>query len=150
VSKPFYVLLTMICLIGSDGAKTSDLNDKDLEKMQGAWHAVAGETKGTPSEPDTLKKFKLVVKKDSYTVKVGDEDHVSAKVKLRAGKEPKELDIVLETGPIYKGIYEINGDTLKMCMVLSSDDDSERPKEFRSDENSNTAFFTWERTPSPD
>ena len=86
-----------------------------------------------------------MVKKDSYTVKVGGEDHVSAKLVLRAGKEPKEVDVVLETGPVYKGIYEIEGDTFKMCLVLSSDDDSERPKEFKSDEDSNTAFFTWER-----
>jgi uncharacterized protein (TIGR03067 family) len=146
VSKPFYLLLALGCLIGSDDIKTSDQNDKDLEKMQGTWHAIAGEIKGTPSESDALKKFKLVVKNKSYTVKVSGEDHVSANLALRAGKDPKEVDIVLETGPVYKGIYEIEGDTLKICLVLSSDDDSERPKEFKTDEDSNTASFTWERT----
>jgi uncharacterized protein (TIGR03067 family) len=146
VSKPFYVLLAFSCLISSTGAKPSDQSDKDREKMQGTWHAVAVEVKGTPSEPDAVKKFKLVVKKDSYTVTVNGEDHVSAKLVLRAGKDPKEMDIVLETDPVYKGIYEIEGDTLKICLVLSSDDDSKRPKEFKTDEDSNTALFTWERT----
>jgi uncharacterized protein (TIGR03067 family) len=56
------------------------------------------------------------------------------------------VDIVLETGPVYKGIYELEADTLKICFVLSSDDDSERPKEFKTDEDSNTGLFSWERT----
>jgi uncharacterized protein (TIGR03067 family) len=86
------------------------------------------------------------VKNDSYTVKTSGKEHVSAKLVLRADKEPKEMDIVLETDPVYKGIYEIDGDTLKICLVLSSDDDSKRPKEFKSEEDSNTALFTWERT----
>jgi uncharacterized protein (TIGR03067 family) len=146
VSKPFYILLAFFCLIGSDDAKTSDQSKKDLEKMQGTWHAIAGEDKGTPIDADALKKFELVVKNDSYTVKTSGKEHVSAKLVLRADKEPKEMDIVLETDPVYKGIYEFDGDTLKICLVLSSDDDSNRPKEFKSDEDSNTALFTWERT----
>ncbi len=146
MSKPFYILLALGCSIGSDDAKTSDKSKKDLEKMQGTWHAIAVEVKGTPSDADAVKKFELVVKKDSYTVKTSGEDHVSAKLVLRADKEPKEMDIVLDTDPVYKAIYEIDGDTLKICLVLSSDDDSKRPKEFKSEEDSNTALFTWERT----
>jgi hypothetical protein len=65
VSKLFYTLLALVCLIGSDDAKTTDQSKQDLEKMQGSWHAVAGEFKGTTSEPDHIKKFKLVVKDDS-------------------------------------------------------------------------------------
>jgi uncharacterized protein (TIGR03067 family) len=146
VSKLFYILLALGCLIGSDDDKTSDQSKKDLEKMQGTWHAITVEVKGTPSDADAVKKFELVVKNDSYTVKTSGKEHVSAKLVLRADKDPKEMDIVLETDPVYKGIYEIDGDTLKICLVLSSDDDSKRPMEFKSEENSNTALFTWERT----
>lgn len=146
MSKPSYILLALGCLIGSDDAKTSYQSKKDLKKMQGTWHAIAVEVKGTPSDADALKKFELVVKNDSYTVKTSGKEHVLAKLVLAADKEPKEMDIVLETDPVYKGIYEIDGDTLKICLVLSSDDDSKRPKEFKSEEDSNTALFTWERT----
>lgn len=146
MSKPSYILLALGCLIGADDAKTSAQSNKDLEKMQGTWHAIAVEVKGTPSDADTVKKFELVVKDDSYMMKVDGKDHVSAKLVLAADKKPKEMDIVLETDPIYKGIYELDGDTLKICLVLSSDDDSKRPKEFKSEADSNTALFTWERT----
>jgi uncharacterized protein (TIGR03067 family) len=146
MSKPSYILLALGFLMGSDDAKTSDQSKKDLKKMQGTWHATTVEVKGTPSDADALKKFELVVKNDSYTVKTGGKEHVSARLVLAAEKEPKEMDIVLDTDPVYKGIYEIDGDTLKICLVLSSDDESKRPKEFKSAEDSNTALFTWERT----
>jgi uncharacterized protein (TIGR03067 family) len=94
----------------------------------------------------SLKEIKLIVKKDDYRVKVDGTDHVSAKLVLRADKKPKELDLVLETGPVYKGIYEIDGNTLKICLSLSSDADSERPGEFESKEGSSIALFTWART----
>jgi hypothetical protein len=42
--------------------------------------------------------------KDDFSVKVNGEDHVSAKLVLRADKKPKELDLVQETGPTYKGV----------------------------------------------
>jgi uncharacterized protein (TIGR03067 family) len=126
-------------------AKKADQSKKDLDDMQGNWHAVALEVKGTPSGEDAIKKIKFILKKDDYSVKVDGKDHVSAKLVLRAEKKPKELDLVQETGPVYKGIYEMDGDTLKICLCLSSDADSERPKEFKSAEDSNTALFSWHR-----
>ena len=110
----------------------ADQSKKDLDDMQGNWHAVALEVKGMPSGDDAIKKFKLIVKSDDYSVKVNGKNHVSAKLVLRAQKKPNELDLVQETGPVYKAIYEIDGDTLKICLCLSSDADSERPKEFMS------------------
>jgi uncharacterized protein (TIGR03067 family) len=140
------VLLVLGLLIGADDAKRSDQSKKDLDQMQGEWLAVAMETKGVFRGAEELKKLKLIVKKDIFAVKLDNKDHVSAKLVLRADKKPKELDLVQETGLVYKGIYEIDGDKFKICVSLNSDADSERPKEFKSEEDSSTALFTWERT----
>jgi uncharacterized protein (TIGR03067 family) len=145
MSKRLCVLLILGFLIGAAEAQKADQSKKDLENMQGNWHAVALEVKGMPSGDDAIKKFKLIVKRDDYSVKVNGKNHVSAKLVLRAEKKPNELDLVQETGPVYKGIYEIDGDTLKICLCLSSDADSERPKEFKSEEDSNTGVFRWQR-----
>jgi uncharacterized protein (TIGR03067 family) len=144
MSKRLSVLLALGFLTGAGGAPQADRSKKDLDHMQGSWQAVALEVKGTPGGADVVEKLKLIVKKDHYAVKANGKDHVSAKVVLRAGKKPKELDLVQETGPVYKGIYEIDGDTLKICLSLSSD--AGRPKRFATEEGSNTALFTWERT----
>jgi uncharacterized protein (TIGR03067 family) len=145
MSRRLGILLVLGLLTGADDAKP-DPNKKDLEQMQGTWHAVAMETNGTRGGADEVKKFTLSVKKDGLTIKVNGEDHVSAKLVLTVNKKPKELDLVQETGPVYKGIYEVDGDTLKLCFNLSSDDDAERPKEFKAEEDSHSALFTWKRT----
>jgi uncharacterized protein (TIGR03067 family) len=146
MSKRLCVLVILGFLIGADDAKKSDQSKKDLDQIQGNWHVVAMETNGMRGGADEVKKLTLIVKKDDYSVKVNGEDHVSAKLVLRADKKPKELDLVLETGPVHKGIYEIDGDKFKICVSLSSAADSERPKEFKTKEDSDTALFTWERT----
>jgi len=145
MSKRLGVFLILGFLIGADDAKPSDQSKKDLDQMQGNWHMTAMTVKGKSHGAEEIKKFKLIVKKDVYCVQVDGKDHVSAKLVLRADKKPKEVDLGLETGPIYKGIYEIDGDTLKMCLNLSSDADSERPKEFASEADSPMALFTWQR-----
>ena len=145
MSKRLCVLLILGFLISAAEPQKPDQSKKDLDAMQGNWRAVAVEAKGMPSGEDAIKKFKLIVKKDDYSVKVNGKDHVSAKLMLKADRKPKELDLVQETGPVYKGIYEIDGDTFKICICLSSDADSERPKEFKSGEDSNTALFSWQR-----
>jgi uncharacterized protein (TIGR03067 family) len=145
MSKRLCVLLVCGFLAGADGAAKSDQNKKDLDQMQGKWQAVALDFKGTARGPEVTKKLQLVVKKDQYTIKQSDKDHVSAKLVLGASRKPKELDLVLDTGPVYKGIYEMDGDTLKVCLCLSSDAVSQRPTEFKGDEDANTALFTWTR-----
>jgi uncharacterized protein (TIGR03067 family) len=145
MSKRFGVFLILGFLLGADDAKPTDQSKKDFEQMQGNWLATAMTVKGKSHGAEQIKKFKLIVKKDDYCVQVDGKDHVSAKLVLRADKKPKEMDLVLETGPVYKGIYEIDGDTIKMCVTLSSDADSERPKEFASEADSPMALFTWQR-----
>ena len=146
MSKQLGVLLVLGFLLGADEAKQSGQSKKDLDQMQGNWQAAAVTVKGRSHGAEGVKEIKLIVKKEEYRVQVGGKDHVSAKLVLRADKKPKEVDLVLETGPVYKGIYEIDGDTLNVCLSLSSDADSERPKELRSELGSPTALFSWQRT----
>ena len=89
----------------------------------------------------------MIVNKDEFAVKLDGADHVSGKLVLRPNKKPKEVDLVQETGPVYKGIYEIDGQRLKMCVCISSDADSQRPKDLTTNEDSENVFMTWERTP---
>jgi len=139
------ILVIFGFLIAADDAKNPGDNKNDLDQMQGKWHAIAIEGQGKAKGADEIKKFTLEVKKDDFSVKVNGQDHVSAKVVLRADKKPKELDLVQETGPTYKGIYEIDTDRFKICVSVSSDADAERPKEFRTEEDSSKAYMTWER-----
>jgi uncharacterized protein (TIGR03067 family) len=147
MQKCLSVLLVCGFLIWAGDGQKPDQGKGDLDQMQGNWHAVAMEGKGKAKSADDVKKFQLIVNKDAFTVKLDGADHLSGKLVLRADKKPKQVDLVQETGPLYKGIYEINGQRLKMCVCISSDADSERPKNLATKEDSENACITWERTP---
>jgi uncharacterized protein (TIGR03067 family) len=52
--------------------------------------------------------------------------HQSSRYTLDASKRPRQIDVVFG-GKSCKGIYEIKGDTLRLCHTLEQD---ERPKDF--------------------
>jgi uncharacterized protein (TIGR03067 family) len=146
MGKQFSVLLILCFLFGADDATNPSRSQKDLDQMQGAWHAVAMEAKGMRKGADEVKNFTLLVKKDDFSVKVNGEDHLVAKLVLRTDKNPKELDLD-QAGAVHKGIYAIDGDKFKICINLSSEADAARPKEFKTaEEESHTALVRWERT----
>jgi uncharacterized protein (TIGR03067 family) len=145
MAKQFSVLLILCFLVGADDATKPDRSKKDLDQMQGAWHAVAIEAKGMRKGADEIKNFTLLVRKDDFSVKVNGEDHLAAKLVLRVDKKPKELDLV-QAEAVHKGIYEIDGAKFKMCVNLSSEADAARPKEFKTEEDAHTALVRWERT----
>ena len=79
-----------------------------------------------------MKALSLVIKGDTYTVMVGDVVDKGT-TKRDASKTPKTIDIVGTEGPnkgkTILGIYELNGDTLRVCYDLSG---KGRPAEFKT------------------
>src|SRR5262245_24750630 len=89
-------------------------DDKDAEALQGAWLPSKAELGG---KDFPAKNFKLEVKGDAYTVTAESPD--KGTVKLNTSAKPKEMDITGTDGPnkgkTFKAIYELDGDTLRVC-----------------------------------
>jgi uncharacterized protein (TIGR03067 family) len=100
--------------------------DADQEKLQGKWTVESFEYNGNPVE--RMKDATREIKDGKYTLtpKVGDV--IEGTIKLDPDKKPKTIDLDVN-GNILKGIYELDGDALKLCYNLS---DGERPTEFAS------------------
>jgi uncharacterized protein (TIGR03067 family) len=136
------VLCASFAVFGISAAIAADSKD-DLKAMQGTWRPTSGESAGKAMASDVLKKTKLVIKDNKYTVTVGeDPDHGT--LKIDASRMPKTMDIV-STGGANKGrrilaIYEIDGDTMKICYDLSG---KVRPKEFKTAPGSQLFFATY-------
>lgn len=121
----FGVLLAMTTTLAAQ-------DKKELEKLAGKWQPTMmqmGETK-TPSEQ--LKQITLTIDGEKYhTVVNGQSDKGRLKIDTKA--KPKTMDIVGTEGPnkgkTFLCIYEIDGDTFKICYAL---DGKKRPTEFKS------------------
>jgi uncharacterized protein (TIGR03067 family) len=104
--------------------------------------SIAGGSRRTARSGKTIK---LVIKDDKYTVTVGEAvDKGTAKLNPKA--KPKELDITGTDGP-NKGktilaIYELDGDTLRICYDLTG---KNRPTEFKTKEGTQLFLVTYKR-----
>ena len=133
--------LGVLAVLAGLPAWGQDPSRADAEKLQGKWAAVSLEEDGK----NTLPKGGITVlfKGDKATyVEPGVPDEV-ATFKVDAAKSPKHLDLYLPPDPKDKtvkeltilAIYQLDGDTLKICYRLPKDKAktvSERPAAFDS------------------
>jgi uncharacterized protein (TIGR03067 family) len=98
-----------------------------------------GGRKLTGADLELYRGMTLTIQKDKSTLKAAAGAVLSAcELKLDAGRDPKTFDAKEIEGPrvgrIYKGVWEIKGDTLKWCFSTK-----DRPKGFEDKEEAD--FF---------
>ena len=118
---------------------------KDDDAMQATWLASSAELGGSKFPDEVRKSIKLVIKDGKYTVTVG-KDPDQGTVKLDPSAKPKAMDITGTDGP-NKGktilaIYELKGDTLRVCYDLGG---KSRPTEFKTKEGTQQFLVTYKR-----
>ncbi len=106
-----FTLLTAGFFLGAAGAE--DDAKGDAEKVQGTWKVVSAEDSGRKAPDEVTKNLKLVVTKDKITYTFGDKT-TNWSYKLDATKKLKWIDLT-EGDRTTLGIYELDGDNLKIC-----------------------------------
>lgn len=113
--------------------------EKELKQLQGSWTFESVEAAGNKLPSEQFKGITVTMDGEKYTVKLGDQVVEAAKQKIDPSKSPKTMDITVTEGPnkgkSYLAIYEINGDTLKVCF---DPEGKKRPTEFKGDVGSQT------------
>jgi uncharacterized protein (TIGR03067 family) len=145
MSPKVLVLLFTLITLGGRGQEKQDIAKKDLDQMQGTWTMEALEVNGKLVPQDKLGAL-LVIKANKYIVTVKKKAQETT-ITLDPGKKPKAIDMVFGEGAnkdkVHKGIYSIDGDTLKICRGLNPD--QERPTEFGTWPDTNYFLVTWKR-----
>jgi uncharacterized protein (TIGR03067 family) len=133
---------------GGSGTLADDKADleKEVKKFQGTWTFESSEAGGNELPADDLKTLILTFEGDKHTVKKGDEVIQVGTQKLDPSRSPKTIDVTMAEGPhkgtVMLGIYEIDGDTLKVCF---DPEGKKRPTEFKSAAGSNYFFNVHKR-----
>jgi uncharacterized protein (TIGR03067 family) len=134
-------LVALLCVAGfaAPGVLADDKEDleKEVKKFQGAWTIESSETGGEKLPTDDLKVLIVLFEGDKHTVKNGDEVVQVGTQKLDPSQSPKAIDVTMTEGPskgaVMLGIYEFEGDTLKVCFDPTG---KKRPTEFKSEPGS--------------
>jgi uncharacterized protein (TIGR03067 family) len=131
---PFFSLFCLLFVaqtdLPADAAQQPDAGKEELKKFQGTWKIESQDEDGKKLSDAELKERTIsfgsslfLVRKKAAMVQIG-------KIKIDPAK--KTINATVEKGAhegdLMPGIYELDGDTLKIC--LSTDGDS-RPKDFK-------------------
>jgi uncharacterized protein (TIGR03067 family) len=104
----------------------------DAKTVQGSWKPAKAEWAGQPMDEAVLQSISLKLDHGKYEVFVGERADKGTYT-LDAGTQPKSITITGTDGPnhgrTFPAIYELTGDTLRICYDLSG---AKRPTEFKS------------------
>jgi uncharacterized protein (TIGR03067 family) len=137
------LMLVPLCLAIVLTAETARSGDKkEQEKLEGTW-SLMKVTGGKTERKD--KETKITFKGDKVTFKAGEEVTYS----VDPTKKPKELNVHIEKDGkkvTMKGIYELDGDTLKICHFQGDKKSMEgRPKELVANDETILAVLKREK-----
>ena len=146
-----HLLLVFSFAIAPIASTLADDAKRDREALQGTWEAVEVIMDGEPAPEEVRKELKVIF--DGGTMKLTGPGGIGKRmydIKLDAGTSPKSLDMMPQEGPFKgkaaPGIYELRGDTLKLCLPNKGTD---RPKEFKSTAGSRFGLFIMKRSKRP-
>ena len=117
----------------------------DTKAVQGSWKPVTAELGGEPMPEAVVKSISLKLDNGKYEVFVGDRPDRGTYT-IDAASKPKSMTITGTEGPnhgkTFPAIYELKGDTLRICYDLSG---AKRPTEFKSLAGTKLYLVTYNR-----
>jgi uncharacterized protein (TIGR03067 family) len=123
--------------------KKSDKPKEDKDAIQGTWKLHAHEESGRDiSDSDRLKDATFTITGDKIVLEAAP-GTLEIAYRLDPAAKPKAIDWDSVKGKSFKGVYSLDGDTLKIC--LPTDDCGDRPTEVGTKEGSNTRMLVLKR-----
>ena len=132
-----------------------DTNKNNLRKLAGRWNAQFSfdESGAKVSLEDSDYFMVLVFKEDTLvtlTGKISDglqkAYKETSRITLDTSKRPKWLDVAVQDGEskgkTFYGIYELDGDSLRICWCSTGRD---RPRQFKSNEEQGHNLLSFKR-----
>jgi uncharacterized protein (TIGR03067 family) len=121
------LLAVGITALMTAGAR-ADPGGEEMKKLEGAWVVHSATRDGKTL--NHLKDGQMVFAGDKLTIKPAAGDDETVTYKVDPSQKPKRMDLDPEnkklTADLGKAIYELNGDTLKLCLGPPD----KRPTEF--------------------
>jgi uncharacterized protein (TIGR03067 family) len=119
--------------------------DKALELLQGSWTVTSLEMEGQSTPAAMLASARIVIEGKRFR-STGMGAVYEGVLELDSSTKPQQLDMKFDAGPekgnTNRGIYQLKGDTLRICLATRG---GARPKQFQSPPGSGFALETLTR-----
>ena len=114
--------------------------------LVGTWTCEAATRDGRVLPEETIKLLRLTLTGDRFKTSRGKETLFDSVYAVETTKNPKQINMVGTEVPIAgqkaQGIYELDGDTLRMCYTMPG---RQRPATFDSPAGSGAYLIVWKR-----
>lgn len=118
---------------------------KDLAALQGTWQPVSVTVNGEALDKERLKDDSMVIRKNTFVLRSGA-GSTGGTFLIDPTKNPKTIDtetlIGEAKGAKSVGIYQLEGDTLRVCYTTAP---NPRPTDFSAGKDSKRALVVYKR-----
>jgi len=143
-----FLLASFACSLALGG---DDQVKDELKRHQGTWITTSSIFDGQSASPEIVRSIKRIVTDDHVVWERDGKRFAGTKIELDPGRSPKTIDVIPDGGPNrgehIRGIYNLDGDTITICMAGPA---QPRPKEFKAEKGSGCSLRTFERVGFPD
>jgi uncharacterized protein (TIGR03067 family) len=140
MNKLLLLAPAVLALAAAD--KPDDATKKDMDTIQGTWKSTSAQFNGKDLPAEEGARASTVFDGDKFKHLNGGSVVGEGTFKLDANKKPAAIDMTDKDGKTRMGIYQFDGDTLKVAM---SDPGKDRPTELASKADSGVFFITLKR-----
>jgi uncharacterized protein (TIGR03067 family) len=137
--------LVSLCVIAVIGLNAFAADSPDNKKIEGSWLPVKAELGGQPMPDEVLKTISMKLADGKYQV-VADGHPDNGTFSLDASAKPKGMTVTGTEGPnkgkTFPCIYELQGDSLRICYDLSG---AKQPTEFKTTPGTRLYLVTYKR-----
>jgi uncharacterized protein (TIGR03067 family) len=142
--KQSVVLCAATAALIAAGSPVDEETERDQKRIQGTWQAVSGEVAGQNLPKQRLEDLTISFAGEKVTVTTSNGSREST-YKLDATKKPRAIDLTDENGRMAPGIYEFEGDTLRICVNQGG---SDSPTSFRTKPDTRLRLYVFQRKKS--
>jgi uncharacterized protein (TIGR03067 family) len=131
---------------GDAGDSKEEAAAKELKQLAGTWIPTSAQVNGSIASPEEVRKMKVVLAGEKWTLHLEGKT-AEATFKIDPTKKPKTIDFhpANAKGQVLVGIYELNGDTLRICLPEPSTG-KERPTEFSGKDGKSLTIYEREKS----
>jgi uncharacterized protein (TIGR03067 family) len=136
----------LLAMVAAFAGESNDATKSDTARIAGVWRFVLVQVDGKKQPAVPFATNKMIIAKDGNYAVIQGQRVTRGTVKLDPGASPKQYDVTLTTGRLkgtmFRGIYDLQGETLKVCFPLKGKD---RPATLGSEPGSGLLYEVFAR-----